>query len=178
MSATAETPAGPQPNFRVTGPSSGFQFGKFPRGTVLPRWAVERAGRTAEEGVSLGHFEPTFDPVVIDLRTELPAPTRTDPEPEREAELARLRAEVANLRADNRAATGAAADFRGQVDRLTPELGRQTAEITRLRGLFDATAAELGALKKNAADVDWLNATLDTLTAPPPRQKKPAAAAA
>lgn len=163
-------------NYRVAG-----GFGSYKPGSVLPEWAVARAG-PVEEQVARGIVEPTSDPVNVDLRVPEPK-TSTDPAPSVVDELNRLRKENESLASDNRTLLAQRDSYQRNVADRDRALGNQTADIEHLKRACEEHQAARDELEKRVAELTTENAALradlDAATAPkdqPKTGKKTAAA--
>lgn len=164
-------------NLRVKGP---LWFGDNVRGTVMPAWAAEMCGRTAEELVADGTMEWTDAEVVKSFKAP-PARDDSDPSPALAEENNRLRRENAKLLGEHKAALAECDEYRARVTLQVKALGEQETELSRLKSLCDghkaradSFEAEAGRQRKQAEAASARVAELELQLAAERDARKPA----
>jgi cell division protein FtsB len=115
-------------------------LGAYKVGSVLPEWAVERAGPVAEQ-VARGIVRATDKPVNVDVRVPEPK-VATDTAPAAADEANRLRRENEQLAESNKGLVQQVAALKGQLEARDKSLGAQTEAIEGLKATCESLRAE------------------------------------
>lgn len=137
-------------------------LGPYPKGSVLPEFAVRRAGSVVDM-LGRGVVKATRDPVNVDLDPPPAAGAAPAAAPEAYAEIDRLRAERDGHKADAEQWEGQAKALSAQAEDLTAELAKYVAHHGELRRAVAALEADLAAQKD---EVVRLTQELDAATTP------------
>jgi hypothetical protein len=158
------------------------QLGRYPHGSVLPRYVIERAAGNADqsvrdavvrEKVERGEILPTNEPVNVDLAPPVPRGEAAKDRPEDVlGEVDRLRKALADVTADRDHHKSDAAGLRAQATAINAEIAKYVVADNHWRNLVaakdEALAAAAAANAELRADVERLTQDLEQATAPDP----------
>lgn len=128
-------------NYRVTC----FQFGPYPRDSVVPDYVAEAAGNLAEL-VERGVLTPSNDPVNVEV--VVPKAAAPDVSAEMREAHQKLTVDIAELEKRHKYTLGEVDRAAGRVKLLEAEVLRKTEECGHWKAQSDAKDKELAELHK------------------------------